>query len=367
MIRFKRICVPLIFGIVMIGLLGCTMDGKQYSPDQVIENALKKKAPVESYYAEAEMNLSFDGEMDEQMVLKEWRTADGKVRIEMDDNQTDEVVITVNDGTAITTFDAAENQVMIIEDAELVGYQASPKEQAMQVLEMIQDTHDISSEGEEEIAGRITYHLKAKAKQDGDLFGDQEMWIDKESWIVLKLISQSSDMKSEITYTKFDYGIDIPEDKFVLDLPEGVEVINLDGEEEDFMTEVTLSEANELLNKTLHYIPEVDGMTLDKIDMFTLDMEDINRIEIEMEYTKDNLPLFSLGAFESDETLTEADMFPGGELTTIRGKEAYHSDMDDFHMVFWQEQGLNYSFITVDPDLTLADIQQLAETMELVE
>lgn len=367
MIRFRRICVPLIFGIVMIGLLGCTIDGKQYSPEQVIENALKKQAPIESYYAEAEMNLSFGGEMDEQIVLKEWRSADGKARIEMDDNQTNEVVVAVNDGIAMTTFDAAENQAIIFDAAELVAYQGSPKEQAMQILEMIQDTHDISSEGEEKIAGRITYHLKAKAKQEGNLFGDQEIWIDKESWIVLKLISKSSDMVSEMIYTKFDYGIDIPEDKFVLELPEGVEVINLEEEEEEFKTEVTLSEANELLNQTLHYIPEVNEMSLANIEMVQLDGIDINRIEIEMVYTKDDLPLFSLIMFESDEMLTEADMFPGDELTTIRGQEAYHSDMDDFHMVSWQEEGLNYTFITVDPDLTLEDVQQLAETMELVE
>src|SRR5699024_974778 len=105
--------------------------------------------------------------------------------------------------------------------------QSTPKEQAMKLLEWITDTHELSSEGEEELIGRTTYHLKAKEKDPGTLLGDQEIWIDKETWIVLKMISKSGDDTSTITYTTIDFEADITDDIFVLDLPDDAQIQDL--------------------------------------------------------------------------------------------------------------------------------------------
>lgn len=353
----------LFMGVILIGLFGCSSAGSEYSPEQVINNALKEKGPIESYYAEAEMTISLGKDGNEHLLMKEWRTEDGKVRIEMQNIDGSGVAVSVNDGETFVTYDEEQHQAMIIDDPELISLnQQSPKEQAMHLLEMIQDTHELSSVGEEEVADRMAYHLKAKANEDGLLMGDQEIWIDKENWFILKTVTKSGDDLSEMVYTTIDFDATIPEDTFVFDLPDDVKIIDLDDAAQS--SELTLAEAVEALDKEFYHFSEGDGIEIASITRTDLDGMDINRTEIDIEYTKDDLPLFSVGVFEAGELLSEDDMMPGDELVTIRDEEGYYTDMDGFRMVVWQEDGLNYSLMFIDPEYTLEDLQQLAVTME---
>lgn len=362
----KWLRIPILMGVFMMGLFGCSEEMSQYSPEQVVNNALKETSSLGSYYAEAEMTMNLGNDEKEQILVKEWRNEEGQVKIEMQDKDGTGQSIAVNNGDLFTVYEEEKNQAIIYDDAELVDYnQPSPKEQAMQLLEMIQDTHDLSSEGEEEITGRMTYHLKADAKEEGHLLGDQEIWIDQENWFVLKTISKSGDDISEMTYTMIDFDANIPEDTFTLDLPDDVEMIDLD--DVSSSNTVTLSEAADVLNKEFHYFPEDNGLEISNIEMTKLDGAEIQRTEIDIEYTKEDLSLLSMSVFESDEKLGEDDMLPGDELVTIRDQDGFYTDMEGFRMIAWQEDGLNYSLMIIDPSLSLEDVQQLAENMELVE
>src|SRR5690625_7190830 len=94
---------------------------------------------------------------------------------------------------------------------------------------MVRDTHDISMEGEEEVAGRKAHHLVATPKEnDTTLFGKQDMWIDNENWFVLKMISNSGDHQTEAVYKHIDFGVNIAAEKFELDLPKDVDTKELD-------------------------------------------------------------------------------------------------------------------------------------------
>src|SRR5699024_10551899 len=149
----------------------------------------------------------------------------------------------------------------MIDDPELLEFnQPSPKEQVNNLLEMVRDTHEISSEGEAEIAGRDTYHLVAKAKEENTLFGDQELWIDKENWMVLKMIF----------YTKIDFNTKILADTFTLDLPDDMEMKNLDDMSNE--SEITLEEAKENIG-AFHYFPENEELDISTIEMIELQGE----------------------------------------------------------------------------------------------
>lgn len=358
----KLINITGIIGMVgTILLFGCSTGVSQYSPEQVINNALKGTADVGAYYGEAEMKISENGQKTESILIKEWVSEDGKRRIEALDNS--EKAITVNDGNNLITYETEANQAYVIEgNPEFLSMnQMSPRQQAEQLLKMVQDTHEISAEGEEEIAGREAYHIIATAKENNALIGDQELWIDKENWMVLKMHSTSGDMMSEVIYTKVELDPEIPAGTFTLELPDDVQVQDL--EEMSSANKVSLSEAADSIGKAFLHFPETDEFTISNVEQLELGGE-LQRAEVNIDYQKEGLPYFTMTVFQSTEdTGEETELFADEETVTVRGNEGTYTEMDEFRSFVWQENGLTYSILLTDPSLTLEDFTSQAENM----
>lgn len=350
----------------MMGLAGCTSTMSQYSPDQVINNALEETTSFESYYAEVEWEITEKGKDTEQIFIKEWHSDDGKIRVETESKGESEQTIVVNDGHTLITYQVEKNQALIIHDSELIELnQLSQKDQASLFLEIVRDTHDVSVEGEEKIIGRATYHLVAGAKADSSLFGDMELWVDKENWQVLKMILHTGDTKEEILYTKIDFDEKISSDIFTLDLPEDVDLQNV--EDISQTIELTLDEVAEKFTEPIFYFPEKEDLEISTIETIDMQSEQFQG-EVSFDYTKDGLPLLTLSVFESlDELGDEVFDFPDGETITVRNQEGFYSEFSGIRTLQWREKGLNYSIMIIDPNVTIEDLQKLADEMIIAE
>lgn len=347
--------------------VGCASGENQFSPEQVINNALEGTTEMGAYYGESEMKTSENGQDMEHLLMKEWVSEDGKRRVETMDRNTGKTSIAVNDGNNLTSYEPEAKQAFVIEDnPELLSMsQLSPKQQAEQLLKTIQETHEISAGGEEEVAGRETYHLIAKAKEDNALMGDQELWIDKENWMVLKMNSSSGDIQTEMTYTKVEIDPEIPADTFTLDLPDDAKVQDM--EDMNNTQEVTLNEAADSIGKAFLHFPETEELSISNVELLEIGGE-LQRNEVNINYQKDGLPYFTMTVFESPEqTEGEMETLSGEETVMIRGIEGTYTEMNEFRSLVWQEEGLTYSIILTDPNLTLDTFKALTEDMVPVE
>src|SRR5699024_7113045 len=109
-----------------------------------------------------------------------------------------------------------------------------PRIQSYMVLDALTDTQDTQHNREGQITGRTSVHWKlSKRDSEKSLFGDQELWVDKEHWLVLKMISNSGNMRHEAYYESIDFNATHHSSVFDLDLPEDVEMTNLDELNED--------------------------------------------------------------------------------------------------------------------------------------
>lgn len=348
-----------------MGLIGCSFEGSQYSPEQVVQNALKEVTSPGAYYSESETIYRAKGEDTEHFISKEWHGNDGQIRIESASTTGEHKMIVVNNGTTVTMHDMDKNQAMIYEDDPESPSMTRPslKEQANILLKMIEDTHTLAVEGEEKIADRASYHLVAKPKKENTLLGNMELWIDKENWMVLKIISKSGDSSLETVYTKIELDIDIPSEKFTLELPEDIDMLDL--EMADNTTEITLAEAIENMAQPFLYFPEADGRKIDKIELSKLEGI-VNRIELDIEYIKDDLPLLSLSVFEASEEIDDEEtLMPGEESVTIRNQEGTSMEVGDFRIIYWQENGISYSVMPIDPNVSLEEVIEMTNEMEL--
>jgi len=343
---------------------GCAEESSNYSPEQMINHAIAEEE-LPAYYAESTSATSTESSDEEISIMREWRSDDGKIRVEVENEAGEDRSVAVNDGSSVTTHQMDENKFIVMDDEELLEFNPpSQKEQANLMLEQIRDTHEVSSEEDDEVAGRETYHLVAEPIENNSLFGRQEIWIDKENWMVLKMIFWTGNQKMEMLYTKVDLDPDIPEEKFTLDIPDDAEVTNVN--DLNNTEEVTLKDAVEGVGKPFLYFPDEAGMeigSIEKDDLTGL----VERTEINIEYTKDGVPFATLAVFESPDDVDKGFAMPDEEEATVRGVDGTFTDTDGLRLLNWQEDGLTYSMIVIDPNIELEELQQLTEQMVLVE
>ncbi|WP_432360041.1 LolA family protein [Sporosarcina sp. UB5] len=340
-----------------IGLVACNAGENKFSPQEVINTALQDIDKPLAFYGE--YTISDDsGDIE----AKEWVAADGNRRIEITSNDGAEHSVAVNDGKSVSVYDKATNTAMImeiVEDDMRALSQQSPRQQAEQMLELVKDSHELSTGGEEKIAGRSAYHIIAKAKDGSALIGDLEIWIDKNTWMVLKSVSKSNGLSMTLEYTKIDFKPVLSDDLFVLDIPEGAAVEVMDVASMSPKA-VTVEEVKEALG--LYYqIRETEELRLSAITVLE-GLEE--RPEFSFEYTIDDIPAFSVTVFKEMSNVVDFGGVSNEEEITIRGKKGTKTVFGDFRMLNWVEDSLRYSIILHNPELGFEEVQRYLEQME---
>lgn len=338
-------------------LVGC-QSAEQFSPEQVMEKAMESGEEETPYYGEMTMTVTDDDDTFE-ITSKEWRKGNQSL---------EEVVVegdkmtTLKNGEVVMIYDEVDNTVMETEFEEGTELNLSSKERLEKMLELVEDTHTLEKKADEKIAGRDAMHLVAEKKPDKkSLFGDQEIWIDKENWLVLKTIDQTEDNQSVMEYTKIEMEPKMSDDIFTLDLPDDVEVESLD--DYDMEKEITLEEGMEILEESFLYLDEQDGLTLDKVTHF--DMEEEGAIvSIDLHYELAGLPYLDLSVMKIED---EEEIDDGlSEEIDIRGYEGSYVDLDGAHMVTWTEGGFQYNAWFINPNISIEEMQEQLEEMEEV-
>ncbi|MBU5267310.1 LolA family protein [Virgibacillus proomii] len=342
---------------------GCTPESNHYSPQEMVNQALAAEVKPLAFYGESTSVISENGKEVKRFTMKEWRNDEGKIRTELQGGDRGEKWVSVNDGTSVISYDQTQNQAVIIDDPEILELnQPSPKKQVDFILEKIVKTHEISDGKEEEIAGRKTQHIIAEPKKDNNLYGKQELWIDKENWIVLKMISVIGDQTQETIYNEIDFDTNIPEEKFSLDLPKDVEIKNLN--EESPVREITLEDVPKELGKSILYIPETNEWQIDKVELIEFSGE-FKRKEVSMDYIKNDVPFLNLSVFKTPDKAIDENLLPNEQTITIRGKRGTYTNDESFHSLLWDENGLRYSLLIDNQNIELKQIKELIEKMVL--
>lgn len=352
----------LVSAMMLVGIIltACGTEKDLLSPKEVVNTMLQEADEPFSYYGEYTTVSNDDSEDYE---TKEWIRKDQKRRIELTSADNGEQLIIVNDGETVTMYDKVENtaMVMIMDEDDLDGLgNQTPREQAENMLDLMKDTHELSAGDDMEIAGRSTYHIIAKKKDEKALLGDMEMWVDKETWLPLKTKSNHAGNELTVEYTKIDYKMEMADELFTIDLPEDVVVEVLD--EGDYEPEeVTIDDVKEELG-SFYKLSEESGLELMKVTVLN-GLEE--RPEFSMDYEKDGMSALSISVFKE---LPNVEDFGGiEEEVVIRGKKATKMEMGDFRSLDWAEEGLRYVVLIENPEIGFDDVEQYLEEMILVE
>src|SRR5690625_5160075 len=260
-------------------LFGC-QKMNQFTPQEVIKNVLASDEDF-SYHGEMKFHVQENGEDQINIIVEEWRQNE-KQRVEVDDDG--ESLVSVYDGLEITVYDKKDQSAYTMDDLGLEELYFNPREQLDMLLDMIKDTHDIEIVGDEEILNRKTFHLVAKQKEDIDsLFGDQELWIDKEYWVVLKMKMTNGDVVSNVEFKNIQFNPQLDESTFQLDIPEGVPVEKLASDVAQ--REITIDDLSDKMGSDVLYIPDGEDHQLETIT-FTETSDPLKYKDVNIDYKK---------------------------------------------------------------------------------
>jgi outer membrane lipoprotein-sorting protein len=265
--------------------------------------------------------------------------------------------VTVASGGQVWMYHPSRNEVVVGE----VGPDepTSPRDLLQSVDELIQRVLDTSEvklvDDKEEVAGRKTYKLELTPTDDEEALlpvGSQAtLWVDQEDWVVLKAHVRGEILgEAWMTVESFELNSDLDDALFQFEIPQGVEVTNLD---ELRPKPVMLDEARERAGFPLlvpNYVPA--GVTL--VEVLEMDQAIILRYD------------------HSDTSFTVvqgviADRMPappGSQKTevSVRGQTAtLISDAGSSNLLAWEENGVA---ITVAGHISQDEIIKVAESLE---
>lgn len=345
----------ILFIVLTFGLVACSTSESAFSPEEIVQQAIAEGDKALTYYGEAVLTVE-DIAFTDTVEIKEWQSKEGKRRIETISKINPEKATAIYDGLQLISYDEVTNTAYIFDMSgeEMIG-QLSPREQAELLLESIKDTHTVTLVGEEKLLDRDVYHIKAEVNIENSLYADQEIWIDKENWFVLKSISDGGDTKVTIEYIKIDFAPTIDDSLFELDLPDDAIIKNLEDTLQEIEVE-SLEEGLAIVGKPFLYVEEKDGLTIEQISTITI--EGVSS-EITLNYYKDFEPYFTLSMLAID----EENIPYAGEGINIRGMKGEHIGIEDFHFITWAEDGIGYNVSIDNPGLTVDEMMEMIENM----
>ena len=172
----------------------------------------------------------------------------------------------------------------------------------------------------------------------------------------LNLVAVAGDTRTESEYTKLDFSPNFPDSTFTLKLPKDVAIKSLDDISKPATG--TVAEAEKALGQNFLLFNEKSQLK-STIELMELEGE-LNRTEVYVIYTKEELPYLTVSIFPTPEG---ADTELDGDKVTIRGQEGFYTK--EINALSWDEKGLRYSVLIDDPSLKLDQAIQLISEMKL--
>lgn len=351
----KQLKSVTIISMLALSLAACSVEVSTVSPQEIIENVIKEKNDPFSYYAESKTTFS-DGT---SLSMKEWRDETGKARTEVIDNL-GHTSYSVNDGSTIWVYNLESNEVMklSLDKSDLQSINKTPSDQVKTMLKTIEKTHTIKVIGNETLLNREVIHITATpSKQESNLFGEQELWIDKKTWFVLKNSSKIDNRTTITEYTDFNIKPVLTRDMFIFKIPEDAKIVELGNLNESFVVH-DVQEAAKYIEKPFYYIGDQNDISLQDITVFSI--EDISA-QLTFNYIKNNKPYFSLVVTSVEES---NKVYNGKDGLDVRGQEAIISGNDGFRSISWVEDGIGYAVLIDSADVTTEEIVALINAIK---
>ena len=352
-----------IYGVLVLLLIssaifvtGCIDD--ELDVKQIAEKMQQKQDSIEDYSYTMYMTMEFGGQKIETEADMMYKKPN---KLKTVQTQPAEMAgsVTVSDGETMWLYDAQQNTVMIMELSE------TPEQNDLdylQLIEMMMNESDFSLAGIEEVDGRTTYVIDMSPKDESDdlgMLGDMKVWVDKETWMPLKMDMKDADGNPmySMEYRNFQTNTGISDDEFQFEVPEGAKVQTLNMDEVLMPQAMTLEEAGEEATFDIlvpSYLP--DGYEFDNAMVIQGFVETVS-----LTYKNGDERLGISEIVFEDEPQT-SQIMDSAEVVSINDVEGKLVTIyDDYKVLQWEIGNIQ---LTLSGSLDKEELIQIAESMQ---
>lgn len=344
---------------------GCNSKINSLAPGEIIAKAIDAEKSTNSCYYEMQIIEYKKNVKKDSSNLKVWFDANtNKTRSQIDSNK--DVIITINDSKKMISYMKNEKTAFIYKSSDMSFNSSSyGLNNTRELLTKFLNEYKITNQDSVSVNGFDTIHLKGLPRNKKGIFdGNSELWIDKKSWMVVKVVTEAADSRIEEIYTKFDLKPSINPKLFDLKLPKGTK-IQTDSDDSLNEKETSLIQVVKNFGCPVLYSPDNTrpNIRLSRVTTLSYNLGKIKRTEITEEYKKGNVVVFSLSFFKQPKKPSLNDSkIPGETNITIRGLKGDLLDANS-KIISWYENGISYSFIQNDLSIPLSDIKSIINSL----
>ncbi|HZD60708.1 MAG TPA: outer membrane lipoprotein-sorting protein [Anaerolineae bacterium] len=352
MIRKKMyLLFALLLMITTLAISGCKI-----GPDSAKDIATKIKeanSKIKSFTATVESTASFGNES-QKMVMKQWVKSPNLMRMETEVPGMGQMLF-VSDGKKAWSYEERSNTVTVFDfkGEEVPETLENNEDFAKAITEFIAQ-NNIEVMGAQKIAGRDCYEIKLNPKEgSAAIFGKMKMWVDKETFMPLKIdIYEDEKLIASTVYKDLKYNVDIPQDTFRFKIPAGAKVINAS----DLMPkDTTLEDAKKSADFTLYAPADLPkGTKLGNVQKINAG----GRTIITIGYLiggEENLQITQMKKDPNEPPM------PNAKEIKINGNDGKMVSMNGFTVVQWEQGGTT---IVVEGTLDKETVLKIAKSMK---
>lgn len=226
--------------ILLLGtvfLIGCQSKDNM-NIENMISQAIKSADTNEDYYLKLKTKQFNKDELMDEAEIEEWyryRPEEGYNRkIVANSNKESTILLSSNSGFIMHDLNKNRAEVFDKEKASKEMAEAmqglemkTAKQNTAKYLQDLSENFTLKLVGEEELDGFNSLHIVCKPKKMEDILGEEELWIEKDSWIILKQIKRKNNMTVETSVVELELNKDISLETFEYEIPDGVDIYNL--------------------------------------------------------------------------------------------------------------------------------------------
>lgn len=360
-------CTKLLTILIFISLAlfasGCE---EKLSAEEIATKMQEKEASLEDYSGTIHTTIYLNGEKDlEEEIQMVYKKPD---LIRTSGVEEGKVVESVSDGEFIWSYDAKTNTVTKI---KLPEEPLITEKDFVSIIGNLLNESEVSMLGVEDVDGRSAYVLEAtpKAKEKGwsEIASRTKVWVDRETWMVLKssMYDNKGNLSVDVEIRDLKVNTGVPDSEFKFEIPDGAEVVTVDLDEQFKIPEsLSLEEARQQASfeiLTPEYIPNdyvFNAATVQKFDNTALISDSSETVTLS--YQKGTESIEIIETVYENEPEKDTSMLEGEEININGRVGTYLNEFGDLKILYWR---LGEVEIDLIGSLEKAEMLKIAESI----
>ena len=236
------------------------------------------------------------------------------------------------------------------------------KDYAMELISSYDKDYILDIENDIKMNGQLTQHVIATSKKKGNL--DRfEIWIDQDTWMVVKKLRAQGNVISIREYTEFQLNPIISEKRFEVNIPQDAQVVRINDGIQEVNEEITLEQATEKLGTSVYYLEQSDKLTLSEVHYIVEPGRTYGRVEITYILNDGSKIIVETIADVKSYTQDDSEM----DTIWVKGHKAKYTENDQLQRISFNDEACSCKIYTQNSSMSKVDFIKLMNELQVIE